>query len=141
MSKYAAFMAGNAKKVENKKIALSARFLDENGKPELWEIKALPAGEVEDLQRKYMINVPVPGKEGTYTRELDMQNYILALTAACVVEPNLNYAELQDSYGVKNPVDLLGRMLFTDEYTKLVAEVRKINSTETIGELVEKAKN
>lgn len=141
MSKYAAFMAGNVKKAENKKFALSARFVNENGEPELWEIKALTAGEIEELQRQYMVNVPVPDKKDVYTRELDMQPYILALTAACVVEPNLNNAELQDSYVVKTPVDLLGRMLMSDEYTKLVAEVRKINSSETLGKLVEKAKN
>ena len=141
MSKFAAFMAGNVEKVENKKIVISNRFKDENGKPQEWEIKVIPAAENEELQRRCMVNVPVPGQRNVYSRELDRNKYAAALAAACVVYPDLNNAELQDSYGVKGADALLLAMLYNGEYNKLFQAVTAMNNFETLGEQVQAAKN
>lgn len=39
-----AFLAQNAVTVENTKVVVSKRFLDENKKPIEWEVRALNAG-------------------------------------------------------------------------------------------------
>lgn len=142
MSKYAAFMAGNAKKTENKKVVVSKRMINpETGKPEEWEIRLLSAGENEELQRRCMVNVPVPGQPGVYNRQLDHQAYVGEMAAACVVYPELNDAELQDSYGVKTAKALLWVMLEPKEYSLLVNEVTALGSVETLETLVDEAKN
>lgn len=140
MSKFSAFMATNVIPVENKKIVVSNRF-QENGKPIEWEIRAITAEENEELQRKCMVNVPVAGRKGQYTRELDSFKYTSALLAASVVFPNLMDAELQDSYGVKTPEALLKKMLLPREESKLASEVTNFSEIEDFEELTEEAKN
>lgn len=141
MSKYAAFMAGAAEKIENKKVIVSNRFKDEKGNPIPWEIKALTAAENDVLQRCCMVNVPVPGKRGQYSRELDQSKYTAMLLAESVVEPNLHDAELQDSYGVKSAEALLSKMLCLNEYNTLAEAVTGMGKFESLPELVETAKN
>lgn len=141
MSKFAVFMAGNVEKIENKKIVVSNRFKDENGKPIPWEIRALSADENDALQARCMINVPVPGQRNQYTREIDQVKYTAMLLAESVVYPELNDAELQDSYGVKGADGLLRKMLLISEYNELAKEVAALGKAEGLAELVEDAKN
>lgn len=141
MSKYAAFMAGAAEKIENKKVVVSNRFKDEKGDPIPWEIKALTEAENDELQRSCMVNVPVPGKRGQYSRELDQVKYTGMLLAESVVEPNLHDAELQDSYGVKSADALLSNMLYSNEYNVLAQAVAGMGKFESLPELVDEAKN
>lgn len=141
MSKFSAFMAGNAAKVENKKIVVSNRFKDENGKPIEWEIRALTNEENDEIARRCMVNVPVAGRRGAFTRELDQAKFSTALLAASVVYPDLNDAELQDSYGVKTPEALINRMLYIPEATLLAQEIGKLSNLEDLGDAVEEAKN
>ena len=65
-----AFLAQNAKKVDNRKIALSPRFVDENGKAMEWEITCITAAENQKLRKDSLRNIPVPGKRGQYTQEM-----------------------------------------------------------------------
>lgn len=141
MSKYTAFMAGAVEKIENKKVVVSNRFKDENGKSIPFEIKALSADENDELQRRCMVNVPVPGQRGQYTRELDQIKYTAMLLTESVVYPDLNEAELQDSYGVRGAESLLRKMLYTGEYNKLAQEVMALSNIEVLSDLVEEAKN
>lgn len=141
MSKYTAFMAGAVEKIENKKVVVSNRFKDEKDKPIPFEIKALSADENDELQRRCMVNVPVPGQRGQYTRELDQIKYTAMLLTESVVYPDLNEAELQDSYGVRGAESLLRKMLYTGEYNKLAQEVMALSNIEVLSDLVEEAKN
>ena len=141
MSKYTAFMAGAVEKIENKKVVVSNRFKDENGKPIPFEIKALSADENDELQRRCMVNVPVPGQRGQYTRELDQIKYTAMLLTESVVYPDLNEAELQDSYGVRGAESLLRKMLYTGEYNVLAQEVMGLSKVEVLADLVTEAKN
>lgn len=141
MSKYAAFMAGAAEKIDNKMVVVSQRFKDEQGNPIPWEIKALTAAENDELQRGCMVNVPIPGKRGQFSRELDQTKYTAMLLAESVVEPNLHDAELQDSYGVKSAEALLSAMLCLNEYNILAEAVTGMGKFESLPELVEAAKN
>lgn len=141
MSKYTAFMAGAVDKIENKKVVVSNRFKDEKGKPIPFEIKALSADENDELQRRCMVNVPVPGQRGQYTRELDQIKYTAMLLTESVVYPDLNEAELQDSYGVRGAESLLRKMLYTGEYNVLAQEVMGLSKVEVLADLVAEAKN
>lgn len=141
MSKFSAFMAQNVAKIENKKFVLSDRFKDENGKPIEWEIRALTAEESDDINRRCVVNVPVPGHRGQFSREVDGVKLASLFICESVVYPDLNDAALQDSYGVKTPVDLLKKMLYTHEENKLAEEVKSFSNLPDLGELVEEAKN
>ena len=140
-SKFSAFMAQNAARIENKKIVVSNRFKDENGNPMQWEIRALTNEENDELQRRAMVNVPVAGQRGMFTRELDNVKYSSMLLAASVVYPDLNDAELQDSYGVKTPEALINRMLYTREATTLAQEIANLSNFENLADSEKKKKN
>lgn len=60
----------------------------------------------------------------------------------CVVYPDLYNKDLQDAYGVKDPVDLILAMLTPGEYTTLMEAVNSINGFDvTFEDKVEAAKN
>ncbi len=141
MSDFAIFMAGNAQKAETVKYVASKRFANK-GKPVEWELKAIDS-ELDELIRKECTKkVPVAGKRGQYTQETDTDKYIGKMCVACTVYPNLNDAELQDSYGVKSADALLKKMLLAGEYTEYKAKVMEVNGYDmSMEELVEEAKN
>lgn len=136
-----AFFAQNAKKVDNRKIAVSKRFTDEDGKPIEWEITCITAGENQRLRKDAMRDVPVPGKRGQYKQEIDISKYQAKLLSRCVVYPDLNNAELQDSYGAVGSDDLISMMLTPGEFDDLVLAVTELCGFTTDGELIEEAKN
>jgi hypothetical protein len=135
-----AFLATNVAKVENKKVVISNRFKDDKGQPIKWELKTLSADDNDVLERRCYVNVPIVGRKGQFTRELDRNKYTSLLLAETVVFPDLNNAELQDSYGVKTPEDLLKKMLTLAEYNKLAEEMANASS-ENLNDLVDEAKN
>ena len=59
-----AFLAQNAKKVDNRSFPLSKRFTDENGKAMEWEITCITAAENQKLRRDSLRSIPVNGKRG-----------------------------------------------------------------------------
>lgn len=141
MSKFKAFMAQNKKKHENLKFKLSADFVDENGELLEWEIKHMTAAENEKIQNDCMIKVPVTGKPGQYSRELDMGKYNTKLICQSLVSPDLNDKDLQDSYGVMGAEQLLLNMLSAADYNKLSAKILEFNGFKDINEDIEEAKN
>ena len=141
MSDFAVFMAGNAGKVETVKYAASSRFAVK-GKPVEWELKAIDSDLDETLRKECTKRVPIPGKRGQYNQETDTDKYIGKMCVACTVYPNLNDAALQDSYGVKDGVSLLKKMLLPGEYTEFKAKVMEVNGYDmSMEELVDEAKN
>ena len=141
MSDFSIFMAGNAAKVDTVKYVASKRFGTKN-KPVEWELKAIDSDLDEAIRKECTKKVPVAGKRGQYTQETDTDKYIGRLCAACTVYPNLNDAELQDSYGVKSADALLKKMLLAGEYTEYKAKVMEVNGYDmSMEELVDDAKN
>lgn len=141
MSNFAVFMAGNAVKNESVKYVASKRFVA-NGKPVEWEIKAIDSDLDELLRKECTKRVPIPGKRGQYNQETDTDKYIARMCVACTVYPNLNDAELQDSYGVKSADALLKKMLLPGEYTEYKAKVMEVNGYDmSMEDLVDEAKN
>jgi hypothetical protein len=135
------FMAGNAVTDETVKYVASKRFKDK-GKPVAWEIKAVDSKTDEAIRKDCTKKVPIVGKRGQYNLETDNDKYIGKLCVACTVYPDLNNAELQDSYGVKTPDDLLKQMLKPGEYAEYKLKVMEVNGFDvSMDELVDEAKN
>ena len=142
MSNFSAFFAQNKLKPETVKLAVSNNFVDENGKPLEWELRVLTAKEDIDIRRASTHKVKAPGKSTVYSQELDTNLYLAKMTAASVTYPDLNNAELQNSYGVMGAENLLEVMLSAGEYIALSGKVAEINGfTTSVDELVEEAKN
>ena len=142
------FLAENALPIENIKYAASPRFLSEeldeqgNRKPILWEIKTITGTEDEALRKSCAKRVPVPGKKNQYQKETDYDMYLGKLAVACTVFPNLDNAELQDSYKVKGAEALLKTMLTPGEYANYSSKVQEVCGFDTaLEEDIETAKN
>ena len=142
MSNLTAFLSSNAIQVENTKVVVSKRFVDENKNPIPWEVRALSAGEDEEIRKGATRKVPVPGRRGQHQPETNIELYLARMAAACTVYPDLMDATLQDSYNVKTPEDLLRNMLTAGEYAEYLQKVQGMNGYDvTTEELVDEAKN
>ena len=142
MANLSAFLAQNAIKVENVKHVVSKRFLDENGEPIPWEICCITSTEDEALRKACTKRVPIPGKRNQYTQETDYNLYLGKLAAKCTAFPNLNDAELQNSYGVMGADALLKTMLTPGEYADYLMKIQEVNGFEvSFEEAVDEAKN
>lgn len=134
---------------ENKKIKENATFpatkslLDENGKPLLWTIRPLTTRQNDVLRDECTLEVPVKGKPGMFRSKVDTSKYLAKMMCTSVVEPNLYDAELQDSYSVRTPEDLLKEMIDDPgEYNEFAAFIQSFSGfTETLEDKVDEAKN
>lgn len=140
MGGLSAFMSGNVQKIENKKIVVSERFRDESGTVIPWEIRCMPADEYAAIRSECVKYVPA-GKGGKLTAQPDARAFQARVAAACTVFPDLNNRELQESWGVMRPEELLGRLLNAGEFDDYVTEVFRLNGFKDEADLVEEAKN
>ena len=136
-----AFMRPNVAQIENTKFAPSPRFVGEDGKPVEWEICCIDASEYASIRNSCIKQIPVPGKKGQYTQRMDSFAFQAKVCARCTVFPDLNNAELQDSWGVKTPEELLAKMLIGGEFEDYASAVFQINGFKTENEMVDDAKN
>lgn len=141
MSDFSMFMMGNAATEETVEYVASKRF-KVKGKAVPWKIKAIDSETDEAIRKECTKKVPIAGKRGQYNMETDTDKYIGKMCVACTVYPNLNDAELQDSYGVKDADLLLKKMLKPGEYAEYKAKVMEVNGYDmSMEELVDEAKN
>lgn len=139
MSQFSMFMRQNKKPKENVFYAATASLCDEKGTPIQWELRHITSKENEELRDSCMAEKT----EGRATvQRLKTAEYIAKVIAASVVTPDLYNAELQDSYGVKSPAELLYALVDDPgEYGRLAAFVQQLQGFETIEEKAEQAKN
>ncbi|MBA9087471.1 hypothetical protein FHR92_003956 [Fontibacillus solani] len=143
MSNLNQFFKKNKKQKENVQFAATSSLLDESGKPLEWTIKPLTTKESEDIRDACTIEVPVKGKPNMFRPKMNVSQYLSKMMVASIVEPNLYSAELQDSYGVKTPEDLLKEMIDDPgEYNAFVAFVQNLNGfNKSLEDMVDEAKN
>lgn len=143
MSNFSQFMKANKKKKENGYYAATKSLCDEKGTPLKWEFRHITSKEDEDIREDCMVEVPVKGKPNLFRPRLQTSRYLRRMIEASVVVPDLKDADLQDSYGVKKPEDLL--MALVDdpgEYNELAAWVQNFQGFSTsFEEEVAEAKN
>lgn len=142
MSKFAKFMKSNKRFRENVKYVVTESLTDEKGNGLEWELKPLTTNESEDIRESSTIEIPVKGKVGVFRPRVDTKKYIAKMLVKSVVFPDLNDAELQDSYGVMNAEDLIRAMVDNpNEYNKFTAFVQEMNGFSNLDDDVKEAKN
>lgn len=143
MSKFAKFMKANKAVKENGFYPATKSLCDEKGNPLEWEFKHISSKENEEIRESCTIEVPITGKPNMFRQKVKTSLYIQRMIAASVVMPDLYDAELQDSYGVKTPEDLLLAMVDDPgEYNELAAFVQKFQGFDvSIKDKVDEAKN
>jgi hypothetical protein len=135
-------MKANKIQKQNVMHPVTKSLVDDNGEPLLWEFKPLTTTENENIRESCTIEVPVKGKPNQYRFKVDMNKYQAKMICASIVHPDLNNAELQNSYGVMSAEDLIKEMVNNPaEYTDLSAFVQQLSGFKTIQEEVEEAKN
>jgi hypothetical protein len=100
-------MKSNKVKKENEKYAPTTSLVDADGAPLLWEFRRISSKENEEIRERCTMDVQVTGKPNLYRQKVNSSQYIAKMIAASTVFPDLYDSELQDSYGVKTPEDLL----------------------------------
>lgn len=111
MSKFSAFMKANKKIKENAKFAPTTSLIGADGKPLRWEFRHIPSKENDKLREANTVEVQVTGKPNVFRQKLNTSNYLMAMIVASTVYPDLYDRELQDSYGVMTPEDLVYAMV------------------------------
>ena len=126
MSKFAKFMKSNKTVKENELHPVTKSLCDEKGIPLDWEFRHITSQENVEIRECCTVDLPVTGKPNVYRPKLKSSLYIRRMIAASIVVPDLFNADLQDSYGVKTPEDLLVEMVDDPgEYNDLAAYVQK----------------
>ena len=143
MSNFSRFMKQNKIVKKNEKFAPTKSLTGEDGKPLKWEFKHITSKQNEDLRESNTYDVPIKGKPNMFRGKLNSSKYLADMIVASTVVPDLYNKELQDSYGVKTPNDLLFALVDDPgEYSDLCVWVQQFQGfTETIDDKVDEAKN
>lgn len=138
---FKAFMAENAIKTVNQEYVASKRFVGADGKPIPWELRVVTNKEIEEITKASKKKEFI-AKTRDYKVITDTERFNCSLVCASVVYPDLNNAELQDSYGACGAEDLVKVMLTPGEYTDLVSAVSEVCGFQTdMSEKIKAAKN
>lgn len=143
MSKFSKFMKANKAEKKNEMYAATKSLCDENGKPLEWEFRHITSKENESLRDDCTIDIPITGKPNMFRPKVQSGKYIQKMITAFVVMPDLYDAELQDSYGVNTPEDLLLAMVDDPgEYNELAAFVQGFQGFNvSFNDKIDEAKN
>ena len=139
MSGLSVFLKKNKQTRENLIIAPTKSLLDENGEAVKFTFRPVSTRENDSIRDLCMKTV-MQGKE--MKTKIDNTKYMKMLLATSCVEPNLNNKELQDSYGVLAPEDLICELIDNPgEYSELVVSIMEYNGFSKADDSVEEAKN
>ena len=122
---------------EEKEVMISKRFLDENGDPVPFKIKALSQEENEKITKQS--TKPVKTKGGIIEK-LDSVEFGRRLVVAGTVEPNFSSEEMCKAYGVLDPLSVPGKMLLSGEFSRLLREISDLSGFSS-EDIEEEAKN
>ena len=143
MSELKYFLKENKKERETTEYAATKTLCDEKGEPVKWTIKAISTAENNAIRDDCMYEIPVKGKPNMFRAKLNTSKYIALMLSKSVVFPNLNDTQLQDSYGVCSPEDLVKAMVdIPAEYDAFAQFVQQFNGFDvSLSDKVEEAKN
>ena len=109
---------------ETREIIVSNRFLDENGRPVPFRIRALTQEENDAISKRPMRLVK-GGRRGE--KELDSTEYASRIIAAATLEPDFSSEELCKAYGTMDPLEVPGKMLYAGEYKRLMDAIMELS--------------
>lgn len=132
-----AFLKGNAIEAKREvECVISNRFKDEAGKSVPFLLRLLDPAEITAIQNSGLVT----DKKGNIDYKSEVMQ--LNLIVASIKEPDLLNKELQDSYNVTTPHDLVNKMLTGAEYLKLSAKCMSLQGlNQTLDEKVDEVKN
>lgn len=133
MSKISVFLHPAA--AAEKEVVISDRFKDEDGNVVPFKIKAITQEENDLISKKATKSYKENGQRYEY---LDSVDYCRRLVVASTVDPDFRDKELCEGYGVLDPLQVPGKMLFSGEYAKLLQEIKALSGFD---DLEEEAKN
>jgi hypothetical protein len=117
-----AFLKDHKRKKKNVFFRATKNFTDETGRPLQWELKPIKSKDLDQL-RADCTWTDKDGIEHFKDAEFSAKMYSMA-----VVFPDLRSAELQDSYGVTSPEDLLYELIDdAGEWTSFQQKVNDMN--------------
>jgi hypothetical protein len=136
-------MKANKISRENERYAPTQSLLDEDGKPLQWEFQHISSKEFDAIRDSCTIDVQVTGKPNAFRPKFKSSQFIAKLIVASTVVPDLYEAELQDSYGVKTPEELLYALVDNPgEYSDLGSWVQKFQGFDaSMEDKIAEAKN
>ena len=109
---------------EEKEIVISKRFLDDEGNPVRFKIRAITQEENDAITKRATRTVKV---DGTAKSQLDSVDYARRLVVQGTVEPDFAAKELCDAYGVADPLLTPGKMLLAGEYARLLKAITDLS--------------
>lgn len=123
MSKLSAFLHPVTAQ-EEKEVVISKRFVDEQGNPVPFRIRALTQEENDRITKQATRQVKVNGQP---VEKLDNVDFSRRMVVAATVEPDFSSKEMCDAYGVLDPLLVPGKMLLSGEYGRLMAEITQLS--------------
>lgn len=143
MSDFSKFMKANKKVQTNEFYAATESLVDEKGKPLMWELRHISSKEIDEITESCTHEEQITGKYGQTRTVIDRAKLGRKLVCAAIVNPDLNDAKLQDSYGVKTPEALIIEMLDdAGEYSMLSEKVTRMNHLDkSLEDKINEAKN
>lgn len=109
---------------ETNDIIISKRFLDEDGRPVPFKIRALTQEENDRLVKQSQKLVS-GGKRGE--RRLDNAEYTYRVVVAATVEPDFRSEELCKAYGTMDPLEVPKKMLLSGEFARLSKAIMELS--------------
>lgn len=127
MGKLTAFLHPAAGAGEQE-LVISKRFLNEDGTPAKFKIRAVTQEENDAITRRATRRVKV---DGMPVEQLDNVDYSRRLVVAATMEPDFSARELCDAYGVADPLLVPGKMLLSGEYARLMKAISDLSGFES----------
>lgn len=121
---------------EEKEVIISKRFLGEDGKPVPFKIRSLTQEENAAIIKAATQQKKVAGQ---WQDSLDANELSARTIVEATVFPDFRSAELCETYGTKDPVQVPGKMLLAGEFARLIDAVSKLSGFDK--SLDEEAKN
>lgn len=106
---------------ETIEVVISDRFLDENGEPVKFKLKAISPEKLNMIQKRSTRT----NKRGE--QSIDNQQCLNRCIVEACIEPDFKNKELCEHYGTIDPVDLPQKMLLLREYQKLATAFIELN--------------
>lgn len=143
MSKFSQFMKANKVEKKNEQYAPTASLVGADGTPLRWEFRHITSKENESIRDSCTMEVQITGKSNLFRPKLDTSKYLSKMIVTATVSPDLYDAELQDSYGVKTPEELVYAMVDdAGEYQDLTVWMQKFQGfAKSLDDKVDDAKN
>lgn len=140
---FSEFLKQNKRVAPEVEYAPTRDFTDKNGDPLKWRFRAITSDQFNAIRDKCTYSKQIPGKYGQYTKEVNNDQLNDKMIVACTIYPNLENAELQDSYGVSTPEALMHALVsLPGEYADLVEFASNLCGFGTsIEEKVDEVKN